>query len=136
MQTRLIVMMMSGLMVAIPRLTAVAQADTNSLTQWFPALVGVQLVPTQRTQLEMLTQQTLPQVQRLLTPEQQTQFSSAIAEGKSMREAALSLNLSMKQRLQVFNVLQTTRSQLKAILTSEQRQQLQSNMQALQQQNP
>lgn len=123
----------SGLIVSVPAFSSIAQADSNSLTQLFPALVGVQLTPAQQSQLERLSQQTLPQVQTLLAPEQQAQFNGALSQGNGVRVAALSLNLSVTQRLQILNVLQTARSQLATILTPEQQQQIQQNVQTLQQ---
>jgi Spy/CpxP family protein refolding chaperone len=102
--------------------------------QSFPALLGVQLTPTQQTQLERLRSQTLPQVQNLLSPEQQEQFYMALSEGKEVRVAVLSFNLSVTQRLQIRNILCPMQSRVEAILTPEQQQQIQQNIQALQQQ--
>jgi Spy/CpxP family protein refolding chaperone len=134
MKTRWMAWMASGLIASVPLFSSVAQADSNSLTQLFPALVGVQLTPEQQDQLESLSQQTLPQVQTLLTPEQQAQFNDTLAQGNGVRVAALSLNLSVMQRLQIFNILQTARSQLATILSPEQQRQIQRNIQTLQQQ--
>lgn len=74
MKTQWMAWMISGLMLSIPMVPSLAQADTNSLTQLFPALVGVTLTPAQQIQLENLSYQTLPQVQQLLTSEQQAQY--------------------------------------------------------------
>ena len=139
MKTRWMAVIASGLITSVPvltvpALTAVAQAETNALTQLFPALAGVQLTPVQLTQLDSLSHQILPQVQNLLAAEQQAQFSAALAQGAGVRVAASSLNLSVTQRLQIFNILQTARSQVNTILTPEQQQQVQQNVQALQQQ--
>jgi LTXXQ motif family protein len=112
----------------------VAQAETNSLTHLFPALVGVQLTSTQQAQLTTLTEQTLPQVQNLLNPEQQTQFKAALNQGQGVRAAALSLNLTIAQRFQLNQLLRPLRSQLNSILTPAQQQQVQQNVKALQQQ--
>lgn len=117
-------------MVKIP----VAQAEPLPLTQLFPALEGIQLTPDQQNQLETLTDQTLPQIQNVLTPEQQTQFVSALAAGKGMRVALLSLNLSVAQQLELRNLLQSMRAQVSQTLTPEQQQQLRANAQSLQQQ--
>ncbi|MCY7276108.1 MAG: Spy/CpxP family protein refolding chaperone [Phormidesmis sp. CAN_BIN44] len=134
MNTRWIALLASGMLISMPTIATVAQAESTSLTQLFPALVGVSLTPTQQAQIQDLTQQTLPQVQSMLTTEQQTQFTAALAQGKGVRVAASSLNLSIAQRLQILNVLQTSRSQIDTILTPKQQQQVQQNVQALQQQ--
>lgn len=116
----------SGLIVSVSALPSVAQTQSN-LTQLFPALVGVQLTPKQQ-QLWSLSQQTLPQLRSVLTPEQQIQFNTALTQGKSVRVAALSLNLSATQRFQILNILKTTRSQLATILTPSQLQTVQQNI--------
>nr|RNJ65946.1 MAG: hypothetical protein EDM05_28315 [Leptolyngbya sp. IPPAS B-1204] len=118
-------------MVKIP----VAQAEPLPLTQLFPALEGIQLTPEQRDQLETLAYQTLPQIQSVLTPDQQTQFASTLAAGKGMRVALSSLNLSVTQQLELRNLLQSTRAQVSQTLTPEQQLQLQTNAQSLQQQD-
>lgn len=92
----------------------------------------VQLTPEQQSQLESLSQQSLPRVQALLTPEQRVQFDSALSQGKGVRVAALSLNLSVTQRLQILSILQVARSQFAVILPPEQQQQIQQNVQTLQ----
>jgi Spy/CpxP family protein refolding chaperone len=132
MGTQWMAWMASGLMLTVPFVSFVAQAETNSLTQLFPALVGVPLTPTQQTQLERLSDQILPQVQQLLSPAQQSQFKAALAQGKGVRAAALSLNLSITQRMQILKTVQPLRSQINTILTPEQQQQVQQNIQALQ----
>jgi hypothetical protein len=124
----------SGLIVSGSILPSVVKADTNSLAQLFPALVGVQLTPTQQTQLESLRNQTLPQMQNLLSPEQQKLFNTALSEGKGVRIAAQSLELSITQRLQMRKILRPLRSQIDTILTPAQKQQVEQNIQALQQQ--
>ncbi len=126
--------MASGMIVAVVNVATDARADTNSLTQVFPALTGVELTTTQQTQLTNLAQQTLPKLQSLLSPAQQTQFNAALASGQGVRVAALSLDLSVAQRLKILNLLQPLRSQVTTILTPEQQQQIQQNIQALKQQ--
>jgi hypothetical protein len=123
--------LMSGVIVAGASASALAQTSSNTLTQLFPALVGVPLTPTQTIQLERLSQQTLPQLQALLTPAQQIQFNQALAQGKGVRAAALSTNLSAKQQLQMLRVLQTARSQIASLLTLGQQRQIQQNAKAL-----
>lgn len=135
MKPRWMAWMASGLIVSVSVFPSIALADSNSLMQLFPALVGVRLTPEQQSQLERLKEQMLPQVQNLLIPEQQAQFNHSLSQGNGVRAAVLSLNLSVMQRLQVGNLLQTTRSQLATILTPGQQQQVQQNVQTLQQQS-
>ena len=132
MNTRWMGWLASGLIVSGTVFPLTAQADTTSLTQLFPALVGVQLTSTQQTQLESLSNQTLPQIQNLLTPEQQAQFNTALSEGKGVRVAARSLKLSVTQQTRILNLLRPLRSQIDTILTPEQQQQVQQNVRALQ----
>jgi hypothetical protein len=134
MEFRWMAWMASGLIVSVSVFPSAAQADSTTLTQLFPALVGVRLTPEQRSQLESLSEKTLPQVRNLLTLEQQAHFNDALAQGKGVRAAVMSLNLSVAQRWQIFNLLQTARSQLATLLTSEQQRQIQQNIQTLKQQ--
>jgi LTXXQ motif family protein len=133
MKSRWIGWMASGMIVSVASFATDARADTNSLTQFFPALTGVELTATQQTQLATLSQQTLPKLQSLLSPAQQTQFNATLASGQGVRAAALSLNLSVSQRLKILNLLQPLRSQVTTILTTEQQQQIQQNIKAMQQ---
>jgi hypothetical protein len=111
-----------------------AQAQPAQLTQLFPALVGIELQPTQQVKLEQLSQQTLPEVRQLLSPEQVPQFDAVLKQGRSVRVAVFSLNLSTAQQFKLTRKLQSVRSQLTQILTSEQQQQLMQNAMSLQQQ--
>ncbi|NJL43085.1 MAG: hypothetical protein HC935_06575 [Pseudanabaena sp. SU_2_4] len=81
MKNRWIALMVSSLMLTSPTLTPAARAETNSLIQLFPALVGIQLIPAQQTQLMQLSQQTLPQVKQLLSSAQLMQFNAALIKG-------------------------------------------------------
>ncbi|WP_216634554.1 Spy/CpxP family protein refolding chaperone [Gloeomargarita lithophora] len=115
--------------------TTIAQAKPASVTQLFPALEGIQLTPEQQVRLTALNNQTLTQIQRVLTPEQQSQFYAALSQGKGLQNAISSVNLSIRQRMSLRDQLQNTRSQLNQILTPEQQQQLSKKAQALQNQN-
>jgi Spy/CpxP family protein refolding chaperone len=127
MKPRSFAWIVSGLMAAGSVFPAVAQASDPALTQLFPALAGVSLTSAQQSQLESLSAQTLPQVQRLLTPTQQAQFDQALGQGQGVRAAAVSLNLSGSQRLQILALLQAARSQVASILTPTQQRQIQDN---------
>lgn len=124
----------SGIITSTSVLRTAAQTKPNSLTQLFPALIGVQLTTVQQTQLANLSHQTLPQVQALLTPKQQAQFNAALAQDNGVRIAASRLTLSIRQQLQLSKILQTMRSQITPILTLEQQRQVWQNLQTMQQQ--
>jgi hypothetical protein len=135
MKTRWIALMISSLALTTPVVTPAAYSEANSansLTQLFPALVGIQLMPAQQTQLMQLRQQTLPQIQQLLSSEQLSQFNTALKQGQTVRVALTSLDLSIPQQLKLRNVMQSVRSQLTHILTPEQQEQLMQNARALQ----
>jgi Spy/CpxP family protein refolding chaperone len=134
MKRRWIGVMLGVPIMVAPITTSVALAEPASLTQLFPALVGIQLTPEQQAQLGTLTNETLPKVQSVLTPEQQTQFNTALTQGKGVRVALLSLNLSIAQQMQLRHLLQSARSQVTQTLTPEQQQQLRSNVQSFQNQ--
>ncbi len=122
-----------SLVATTPVVSALAQAQPVALTQLFPALVGVNLQPTQQERLEQISQQTIPKIQRLLTSEQAKQFDAALADGKSVRVALFSLDLSGSQKFKLARELQSARSKFTPILTSQQQQQVAQNARALQQ---
>jgi hypothetical protein len=111
-----------------------ATAHPVALTQLFPALVGIELQPSQQASLVQLSQQTLPAVRRLLSPAQVQQFDAALKQGQSVRVALFSLNLSQSQQFVLARKLQSVRSQLTEILTPQQQQQVTKNVLLLQQQ--
>lgn len=121
---------MSSLVAAAP-VTTFAQTQLGSLTQLFPALVGIELKPAQRSQLVQLSQQTLPKVQHLLSSDQLRQFNAALLQGQSVRNALSALDLSISQKLGLRNVLQSVKSQLTQTLTPHQQQQAMQNARSL-----
>lgn len=106
----------------------------TSLTQLFPALDGVNLTADQQTTLQALSDQTLPEIQAVLTPDQQKQFKQAIAEGMGVGVSLSSLELTSEQQGQLKALLEPVRSQLEETLTPEQQRQLRRNALALQRQ--
>jgi hypothetical protein len=112
----------------------VVQAQTASLTQIFPALSGISLTQDQQTQLEQLSQQTLPEVENVLTNEQKIQFQAKLAEGKGVRVALLSVNISDQQQKQIRNILQGKKAQITKTLTLQQQRQVMQNIWSLQRQ--
>jgi hypothetical protein len=110
-----------------------AQAQPSQLTQLFPALAGIELLPTQKAKLTQLSQQTLPEIRQLLSPAQLPQFDAAIDRGQSVRVALSSLDLSASQQRSLSRKLQSVRSQLTQVLTLKQQQQLAQNARSLKQ---
>lgn len=131
MKPQWIALAISGLIAIAPVVAIQASAEPNSLTQLFPALVGIQLKPVQQTQLEQLSQQTLPKVRRVLSPEQLTKFDAALAQGQSVRGALAALDLSISQKFNLRNEMQSMRSQLNRVLTPEQQRQVKKNARSL-----
>lgn len=130
MTSRLVAVLSGALILISPFPTVMAHAQTQPLTQTFPALSGIQLTPEQTAQLQQLQTQTRTQVMNVLTPEQQSQLQTTIAEAKELRSALNSMNLTQQQRSQLQSIFQSVRSQLNTILTPEQRRQLMQNLPA------
>jgi hypothetical protein len=114
--------------------TTVVQAQTTPLAQMFPALSGVTLTQEQQTQLEQLSQQTLPEVENVLTDEQQSKFQAGLEKGKGVRVALLSVNPSAQQQKQIRDILQAKKTQITKTLTPQQKKQVMQNLWSLQQQ--
>lgn len=132
MKSKLVSMLTSAMVLTT---TTVVQAQTTPLTQMFPALSGVSLTQEQQTQLQQLSEQTLPEVTNLLTEEQKTQFQAALAAGKGVRVAVLSVNPSTQQQKQIRGILQAKKTQINKTLTSQQKRQVMQNLWSLQQQD-
>ncbi len=143
MKTRWIAPIVSGLVLAITTLAPVASANPSAgpssngsssfLSGNSPLLQGVQLTPEQQAQITALRQQTLAEVQKILSPEQLAQVQAALAEGTPLRDIASSINLSDEQRRALASQMQSVRSQASQILTPEQRQQVMQNARSLRQ---
>jgi Spy/CpxP family protein refolding chaperone len=122
-----------GILASLVLSVSPAWAESPTLTQMFPVLNGINLTPAQQVQLTSLSHQTLPQVQAILTPEQQTQFEASLAQGQGVGNSLLSLDLSRSQQLKLRKIMKSARSQITETLTPEQQQQIQQNVQNLQQ---
>jgi hypothetical protein len=134
MKSKLVSILTGAMVFTIPLTATVVQAQTTSLTQMFPALSGVSLTQEQQTQLEQLSQQTLPSVENVLTEEQRLQFQAALQEGKGVRVALLSVNLSTQQQKQIRDILQAQKTQITKTLTPQQKRQVMQNFWSLQEQ--
>jgi Spy/CpxP family protein refolding chaperone len=128
-----LVSILTGAMI-LTATTTVVQAQTTPLTQMFPALSGVTLTQEQQTQLEQLSQQTLPEVENVLTDEQRSQFQAGLEKGKGVRVALLSVNPSAQQQKQIRDILQAKKTQITKTLTPQQKKQVMQNLWSLQQQ--
>jgi len=133
MKSRLVSILTGGMLLTAPLTTTVVQAQTVSLTQMFPVLTGISLTQEQQTQLQQLSQETLPEVENILTEEQRSHFQAALAEGKGVRVALLSVNPSEQQQKQLREILQSKKSQITKTLTLQQKQQVMQNFWSLQQ---
>jgi hypothetical protein len=107
------------------------QAQPIALTQLFPALTGIELIPPQQSKLAQLSRQTLDRIKLQLSPAQSQKFDAALAQGKSVRNTLPTLNLAMSQQLKLNRELQSMRSNLSVILTPKQQQQLAQNIRTL-----
>jgi Spy/CpxP family protein refolding chaperone len=87
-------------------------------------LSAVEAAPTDV--LEQLKTQVLPQIQAILTPEQQKQLESAIVDGKpSLPKAIKSLALTPDQKAKMAGIFKTLpKQEIFTSMTSEQKQQL------------
>jgi hypothetical protein len=133
MKSRL-VSILTGVMV-LTTTTTIAKAQATPLTQMFPALSGVSLTQEQQTQLEQLSQQTLPSIENVLTDEQQSKFQVALAGGKGVRVALLSVNTNAQQQKQIRDILEAKKAQITKTLTPQQQRQVIRNLWSLQQGN-
>lgn len=95
-------------LVAFLSFASVAQAQTLALVSptVSPTIVAVASVDTDV--MEQLKTQVLPQIQKILTPEQQEQLETAIVEGKtSLRKAFKALSLTPEQKTQLATVFKS-----------------------------
>jgi hypothetical protein len=124
MMKRLFVSIVACFMVLLS-LTAAGGAQAQPLSAI--SLPGLQnFVPTEQ-QKELLTQleaEVLPQIDTILSPEQQEQFKTAIADGTSFRKAFKSLALTSDQKAKLGALLKTLpKKDIFASLTPEQKKQ-------------
>lgn len=99
-------------------------SQKQQLAAALPKLAALNLTDAQKTQVTQITQKTRQQVQGILTPQQQEQLRSAIAQGKNPKEAMKALGISDTQKTQLRQVYQYSKDEFVAILTPEQRQQM------------
>lgn len=80
------------------------------------------LTEAQKAQFKQLHEQNKAAIENILTEAQKAQLNTAIAQGKSHRQAMSSLNLSAEQKAQIKQLAQSRREQAKNFLTPEQQQ--------------
>ena len=83
---------------------------------------GSAVEQVQEDVIGQLKAKVLPQIQNILTPEQQEQLETAIVKGTSMRKAFKSLTLSPKQKTQLAAVFKSLpKKEIFATMTPEQK---------------
>jgi len=111
-----------------PAIAGEVVASKSTLTTQFPSLRGITLSSTQEEKIVELANRTIAEVEAKLTAEQRQQIKTALAEGKDLRSAALSLHLSWGQKMSLRGTLQSMQSELKQILSPAQYDQLEQNV--------
>ena len=94
-----------------------------------PKPLGVELTQQQKTQMNEIRRDTRARIEKLLTPQQQEQFKTALQSRQGGQAAFAAMKLSPEQQNQLQGILQSAQARAEAILTPEQRQQLQQNFQ-------
>lgn len=128
MKSQLISMLAGAVVLVAPLTSMPVRAELQTPTQLFPALSGVELTGEQETQIDEIADQTLSEVEDILTTEQRDQFNAALDQGEDVRSAIASINPSPEQRTQLRTVFQSARTQLADTITPEQREQILQNM--------
>ena len=99
---RCFISILAGLMILLS-FADVAQA--RSLTATSSVVFAV--VQAEEDGIEQLKTKLVPQIQKILTPEQQKQFEAVLVGGASMRKAFKSLTLTAEQKTQIAMVLKS-----------------------------
>jgi periplasmic protein CpxP/Spy len=118
---RLITVFAGAVMLLSPLAASTVHAQT-------PILSGVEITQEQDAKLAQIRSQTRSQIQAVLTPDQISQFKTALEQNQGLRKAIASMNLSADQKTQLRSIFQSTRTQLTSTFTPEQRQQLRQNV--------
>jgi hypothetical protein len=123
---------LSGCVLAVSPLVAIADSTTpvtsDPLIQTFPALKGIELTSTQRSQIEQLQQENLPKLEAILTDTQKQQFQASLQQGKGVRASLQSLSLTKGQKNQIQAILNSAKADLTTIFTPSQRRQVRRNI--------
>ncbi len=119
--------LMAGIVVLVAPVVS-HQAFAQSSPDRFPALEGVELTAAQKDQLAQMRAQGKSQIEAILTPDQQAQLRTAIAQKQGFRQAIATLNLTADQKTQLRQLYKANRQQFNTVLTPEQRQQVRQNV--------
>jgi Spy/CpxP family protein refolding chaperone len=115
----------AGAIAATP-LVAFAQTQQPQPTQSQPAQTRIELTPDQKTQFEAIQTKAITEIEKILTPAQKTQYSTAREGGQGVIQGLGAIeNISDTQKNQIMAILQTANSEIENMLTPEQKQQIQ-----------
>jgi protein CpxP len=113
---------LAATLTCVPMIPAFAQSVTL-VAQAKPAL-DLNLTAPQKAQLKEIQNATRAEIQKLLTPEQQSQLEAARGKGLSFHKAVASLKLTPEQKASVSALKKQGRAKEDAVLTDEQRQKM------------
>jgi Spy/CpxP family protein refolding chaperone len=119
MKLKLLAGMLATAVITITPLATKAQEQAPQTPQNRPR---IELNQEQQLQLEQIQNQTLRQIDTVLTPEQRGQFNAGRQNGQGIGAIQ---ELSENQRTQLRTILQRANSQVEQLLTPEQIQQIQ-----------
>ena len=120
-------MLISNVPTTIAQGTSQGTASKPSITSQSPALNGIDLTKDQEQQIASLSKSTISKINAQLNAGQQQQIKTALDEGKDLRTAVQSVNLSFRQKRSMQGILQNMQSEMKEILTPAQYQQWEQN---------
>lgn len=115
-------LLLATTLASAPLIPAVAQS-VSVIAQAKPVL-DLNLTPTQKKQLKEIQEATRGDIQKLLTPEQTTQFTKARSNGKSFSKALATVKLTSEQKEKASAIKKQGHVKEDAVLTDEQRQQM------------
>lgn len=114
------------LVTAVITITPLAAKAQEQAPQTQPNRPRFELTREQQLQLEQIQNQTLRQMDTVLTPEQRGQFNAGRQNGQGLGAIQ---ELSENQRTQLRTIMQRANSQVEQLLTPEQIQQIQQQSQ-------
>ena len=114
--------LLAATLTGVPMIPAFAQSPT--LLAQAKAPLDLKLTADQKAEIKKIQEMTHAEIQKVLTPEQQSQLEAARGKGLSFRKAMASIKLTSEQKASVAAIRKQGRSQEDAVLTDEQRQKL------------
>ena len=121
---RRLISILAGLIVLL-NLVIAGAAQAQPLKQSLLGLQGVQLTEQQKSMMNKLESDILPQLESILTPEQRDQFKTAIADGANPRKAFKSMALTPDQKSKLAGVFKSLpKKDIFSSLTPEQKKEL------------